>query len=356
VPTQKKNDYLLLLPTISIIVLNYNGKKYLNDCFFSLAKINYPTEKLEVILVDNGSSDGSVDYVKLNYPWVKIVPLSRNYGFTGGNNRGVRFATGDYIVFLNNDVVVDTNWLIELTQVVMDNPTAILTSKSLFFEMPDIIDHDGTKATFIGRSFQINFNRKNDTSKSTPKYVVQPYGASMMVKKSVFEDLGEFDEVYFTSLEDTDLGLKAWLYGYKVIYVPTSFFYHVGGGTGGWGNKISNTLVFHLTKNSYMNVIKYFSSYRILQGITFSLLYYLVSVIGSIREGRIDSIKAILHAHFWVIKNSGLIISKRYDLKKRQCVASSFLFRSSFFATLPEMIKENSVIQKFYMTYYGKRK
>lgn len=297
-----------------------------------------------------------MDHVKRNYPWVKIVPLSQNYGFTGGNNRGVRFATGEYIVFLNNDVVVDANWLIELTKVVMDNPNAILTSKSLFFEMPDMIDHDGTKATFIGRSFQINFSRKNDTSQLTPKYVVQPYGASMMVKKSVFENLGEFDEIYFTSLEDTDLGLKAWLYGYKVIYVPTSIFYHVGGGTGGWGNKISNTMVFHLTKNSYMNVIKYFSSYRILQGITFSLLYYLVSAIGSIKEGRIDSIKAVLQAHLWVIKNSGLIISKRNDLKKKQRVAYSFLFSPSLFATLPEMINENSVIQKFYLTYYAKRK
>ena len=297
-----------------------------------------------------------MDHVKRNYPWVKIVPLSRNYGFTGGNNRGVRFAKGEYIVFLNNDVVVDANWLIELVKVVMDNPTAILTSKSLFFEIPDMIDHDGTKATFIGRSFQINFSRKNDNLKSPPKYVVQPYGASMMVKKSVFDDLGEFDEVYFTSLEDTDLGLKAWLYGYKVIYVPTSVFYHVGGGTGGWGNKISNKMVFHLTKNSYINIVKYFNSYRILQGITFSLLYYLVSVIGSIKERRIDSIKAILKAHLWVIENSGLIIRKRNDLKKKQRVASSFLFRPSLFATLPEMIKENSVIQKFYMTYYANRK
>ena len=344
------------LPIVSIIVLNYNGKKYLDHCFDSLAKISYPKSRFEVILVDNGSSDGSVDYVKHNYPWVKIVPLKVNYGFTGGNNIGVRFAKGEYIVFLNNDVVVDEKWLIELVKVVMDNPDAIVTSKSLFFEMPDMIDHDGTKMTFIGRSFSINFGRKNDNSKSVPKYVVQPYGASMMVKKSVFVDLGRFDEIYFTSLEDTDLGLKAWLYGYKVIYVPTSFFFHVGGGTGGWGSKISNKMVFHLTKNSYMNVIKYFNSYRILQGITFSLLYYLVSAIGSIREGRIDSIKAVLQAHIWVIRNSGLIIRKRNELKKNQRVASSFLFKPSLFASLPEMINENSIIQKFYKTYYAKRK
>ena len=341
------------LPFVSIIVLNYNGKKYLNDCFDSLAKIDYPKNKFEVLLVDNGSRDGSVDYVKQNHPWVKTVPLKKNYGFTGGNNRGVSFAKGDYIVFLNNDVVVESKWLIELVKVVMKNPTGILTSKSLFFEIPDMIDHDGTKGTFIGRSFSINFSRKNDNLQPRPKYVIQPYGASMLLKKSVFEDLDKFDEVYFTSLEDTDLGLKAWLYGYKVIYVPTSIFYHVGGGTGGWGNKISTSLVFHLTKNSYMNVLKYFNSYRLLQGVVLSLIYYAVTSIGSIRERRIDSIGAVLQAHIWVAKNFGLILRKRNELKRNQRVADGFLFKPTLFATLPEMINENSVIQKFYKKYYA---
>jgi GT2 family glycosyltransferase len=340
-------------PLVSIIVLNYNGKKYLDNCLDSLAKIDYPKEKFEVILVDNGSLDGSVDYVKNNYPWVRTVSLKVNYGFTGGNNRGVRLAKGEFVVFLNNDVSVESKWLIELVKVVINNPGAIVTSKSLFFDLPDLIDHDGTKATFIGRSFQINFSRKNDNLKSAPKFVVQPYGASMLVKKSIFDDLGRFDEVYFTCLEDTDLGLKAWLYGYKVIYVPTSIFYHVGGGTGGWGGKISNQMVFHLTKNSYMNILKYFNSFRILQGITFSFIYYFISIIDSIRARRTDSIKAILQAHIWVFKNTRLILKKRLDLKRNQRVASSFLFKRSFFATLPEMINENSIIQKFYKTYYA---
>jgi len=341
------------LPFVSIIVLNYNGKKYLTNCLDSLFKIDYPKEKFEVILVDNGSLDGSVDYVKHNYPWVRTVPLKVNYGFTGGNNRGVGLAKGEFVVFLNNDVSVESEWLIELVKVVINNPGAIVTSKSLFFDLPDLIDHDGTKATFIGRSFQINFSRKNDNLKSAPKFVVQPYGASMLIKKSIFDDLGRFDEVYFTSLEDTDLGLKAWLYGYKVIYVPTSIFYHVGGGTGGWGGQISNRMVFDLTKNSYMNILKYFNSYRILQGITFSLIYYLISIIDSIRARRIDSIKAILQAHIWVFKNTRLILKKRLALKRNQRVASSFLFKPSFFATLPEMINENSIIQTFYKTYYA---
>lgn len=345
-------NVLSSVPSISIIVLNYNGKKYLKGCLDSLRTINYPKEKYEVIFIDNGSSDGSVEYVKDVYPWVKTIPLDINYGFTGGNNRGVNFATGEYLVFLNNDVVVKENWLIELVKVGLDNPTALLTSKSLFFESPDLIDHDGTKNTFIGRSFSINFSRKNTVIDTKPKFVIQPYGASMLVKKSVFNHLGQFDELYFTSLEDTDLGLKAWLYGYKVIYVPTSVFYHVGGGTGGWGNKISKKLLFHLTKNSYINILKYFYSYRIVQGVVLSLGYYCIATIGYLRQRRLESIKAVLQAHVWVLKNLGLILSKRNDLKRNQRQPYSFLFTPSLFATLPEMFTENSIIQRFYETYY----
>jgi O-antigen biosynthesis protein len=141
------------LPTVSIIVLNYNGKKYLDNCFDSLARISYPKSRFEVILVDNASSDGSVAYVRKKYPWVNVTNLNKNYGFTGGNNAGVNIAKGEYVVFLNNDVMVDKNWLTELIKVVLTNSNAILTSKSFFIDKPEIIDHVGSKATIIGRSF-----------------------------------------------------------------------------------------------------------------------------------------------------------------------------------------------------------
>src|SRR5665647_2274421 len=115
------------LPSVSIIVLNYNGRKYLDDCFSSLAKISYPKSRFEVILVDNFSSDGSVGYVRNMYPWVKVAPLSKNYGFTGGNNVGAGLAKGEYLVFLNNDVVVDVDWLKALVNVVLTHPDAIVT-------------------------------------------------------------------------------------------------------------------------------------------------------------------------------------------------------------------------------------
>lgn len=335
------------LPTVSIIILNYDGKKYLDDCFDSIARISYPKGKFEVIMIDNGSSDGSVECVREKYPWVKVVPLNKNYGFTGGNNLGVRLAKGDYVVFLNNDVVVDENWLIELVKLVINNPYTIVTSKALLLDRPDTIGNAGSKATLIGRGFCPYFGRKDRNSRnSSPRFVVQPYGASMLVKKELFEEIGAFDEDYFASFEDLDLGLRAWLFGHKVVYAPSSIFYHVGGGTGGWGSHLSDIIIYHGTKNSYMNILKCFDFSHTLQGITLSLIYYCVMAVWYVRKtGRLRAAKLMLLAHVWIIRNIGSVIRKRAEIKKKRRIPYGFLFQSSFFASLSEMIREQVYIR-----------
>ena len=342
-----------LHPTVSIIVLNYNGKKYLDNCFNSLARISYPKSRLEVILVDNASSDGSVAYVGQKYPWVNVVNLNKNYGFTGGNYAGVNLAKGEYVVFLNNDVMVNENWLSELIKIVLENPDAILTSKSLFFDKPEIIDHVGSKATIIGRSFCLNFGRKDDNLEKSPKFVVQPYGASMLVKKDIFEKMGKFDEDYVTSLEDTDFGLRAWLFGYEVMYVPGSVFYHVGGGTGGWGNRISDIMVFHVTKNSYLNILKNYDFNHTVLGVTISFLYNVMTILYSLKDRRNSGIIPVFQAHIWIIKNLRSIVKKRLEIEKKRKKPYSILFNSLFFASFPEMIEEYFHIQEFYRIHYA---
>lgn len=330
------------LPTVSVIVLNYNGKKYLDGCFESLARMSYPKNKCGVLMVDNCSTDGSVSYVTRHYPWVKVVQLNKNYGFCKGNNIGARFAEGEYVVFLNNDVVVDVDWLIELVKAVMKNSHVIATSKSFFLDKPDVINHDGSKATLIGRGFCVNFGRNDSGSESSsPRFVVQPYGASMLVKKDIFEKIGKFDEGYFVSLEDLDIGLRMWLLGYGVIYVPTSVFYHAMGATGGWGKTQSETVIYHSTKNSYMNILKCFDFSHTLQGIVLSLIYYSVMAIWFTgRTKRIRAAKLILLAHIWIIRNINSVINKRAELRKKRRIPYSSLFQPSFFASLSEMIRE----------------
>lgn len=331
------------LPMISIIILNYNGKKYLDACFDSISKISYPQDRFEVIMIDNCSVDGSVDYAEENYSWVRVVSLRRNYGFTSGNNIGVRLANGEYIVLLNNDVVVDRKWLRELVEVACVYPDSIVTSKALFLHKPDVINNDGSKATFVGRGYCPNAGKKdNDAAhhNSETKLVVQPYGASMLIKKDVYEEIGGFDEDYFTSLEDLDLGLRAWLYGHKVIYAPSSVFYHVAGGTAGKGSRMTNAMVYHTTKNSYMNILKCFDLPHLFLGVIFSLAYYFeTSVWLTLKTGKLDGAQLVFKAHIWVLKNVGSIIEKRTKISKMRKLRYSFLFQRDFFASPSEMVR-----------------
>ncbi len=121
------------LPFVSVIVLNYNGKGYLHTCLSSLCNLNYPAQLYEILLVDNGSEDGSVDYVKKHFPRVKVIESSVNLGFAGGNNLGIGKATGDYVALLNNDTAVEQDWLAELVKQCMgDTSVGASTSKMLF--------------------------------------------------------------------------------------------------------------------------------------------------------------------------------------------------------------------------------
>jgi GT2 family glycosyltransferase len=342
--------YSGICPSVSIIILNYNGKKYLDACFASIAQLSYPNDRYEVIMVDNASGDGSVAYVKENYPWIRVISLKKNYGFTVGNNVGVKLSCSEYVVLLNNDVTVSKDWLYELVRIAKLYPNSIVTSKALFMNDPTIINHDGSKATLVGRGFCTNCGLKEGlalSSSKQPRFVVQPYGASMLVKKTVFEELGGFDEDYWTSIEDLDIGLRAWLYGYKVVYAPSSIFYHVAGGTAGKGGNLTDVMVFHTAKNSYMNILKSFDLPHIFLGVFFSLVYYFETSVWFIaKKRRLHAALLIVKAHFWVLENFGSIIVKRSVIQKNRKLRYSSLFKPEFFAYPSEMVKTHLSLRK----------
>ena len=139
------------LPFISIIVVNYNGKHFLGECFASLENLEYPKDKFEVILVDNASTDGSVQYVRENFSRVNILQLDKNYGFCKPNNDGVKLANGEYVVFLNNDTVVTKEWLFELVKgALSEEQLASCASKMLYYDRRNAINTAGGKLTIIG--------------------------------------------------------------------------------------------------------------------------------------------------------------------------------------------------------------
>lgn len=220
-----------MIPLCSIIVLNWNGKKHLNDCFKSLKKIDYP--KYEVIMADNGSTDGSVKFVKKKFPWVKVLKFDKNYGFAEGNNRAIKEAKGDYIIFLNNDTKVEKEWLWGLVFTANSSNIGICGSKVI----------DGSLG-MIGRGslnlLGIPDIRTKDDSESECFFVS---GASLLIKRKVLRKLEYcFDPSYFAYFEDVDLCWRVRLLGYKVVYAPKSVAYHKGSGA-------SKTMKFYHYRN-----------------------------------------------------------------------------------------------------------
>lgn len=170
------------LPLLSIVVLNWNGKRYLKECLSSLQNLTYPN--YEVILTDNTSSDGSADFVHEYFSWVKVLSLDKNYGFAEGNNRGASIARGKYIAFLNNDTEVDRDWLNQLVNSVeIRQDVAAVSSKMLFFDNRSKINYAGAKFIFVGMGYEVRYGQHDDDRFDHIEITGAPCGGAMLIDR-----------------------------------------------------------------------------------------------------------------------------------------------------------------------------
>jgi hypothetical protein len=198
-------------PLVSIIIVNYNGKKYLRNCFDSLEKGRY--RNFEIIFVDNGSKDGSCEFVRQEYPWVKILDNKENLGLAIASNRGAELAKGDYLFFLNNDTISHPDILSNLVSVMENNTkVGVCACKNMTY--------DGKYEVCTGVSCDIfGFPCGNESA-------VFYADAGIFIRKSVFEEIQGFDPKLFLYGEDRDLCWRVLLQGYDIIGVPAAVFYH----------------------------------------------------------------------------------------------------------------------------------
>jgi GT2 family glycosyltransferase len=226
-------------PDIAIIVLNWNGREFLKICLDSLRTQTF--KGFKVILVDNGSTDGSVEFVRENYPEVAVIALDKNYGFAKGNNVGIEEALKNkdikYIALLNNDTEATPYWLGELIQA-LDNNTDVgfCTSKMLRFYNRQIIDEAGHAFCRYGFAYKIGVGEEDKGQYDNFRMVFGACAGAVMYRRAMLEEIGLFDEDFFAYCEDIDLDFRAQLQGYKCLYVPTAVIYHIGGGTAKWGS------------------------------------------------------------------------------------------------------------------------
>ena len=217
---------------ISFIVVSADGKDYLAVLLPSIFQLDYPDSLIEVVVVDNGSSDGTVEWLEKEWPLVRVIANSENEGFARPNNVAARSATGKWLCLVNNDMKLEKNWLREMLGALEGEKCLCAGSVILDWEGKKI-DFDGGAIAFTGHGLQPNHG---DTTKKKEKIgknekiekVEIPFacGGAMLIDKNAFLEVGGFDESYFAYYEDVDLGWRLWLYGYEVVLAPGAIAYH----------------------------------------------------------------------------------------------------------------------------------
>jgi GT2 family glycosyltransferase len=268
------------VPEVSIIVVTWNGRQYLDDCLGGIA--SQEGVSTETILVDNASTDGTADYVRATYPWVRIVSLPENRGFAGGNNAGAREATGSFVAFLNNDTRADPGWLRALRGGIdAEAHFALVTSRIVYMHDPATLDSAGDGLLRAGGAFK-RYHGAPATLAPESQEVFGVCGAACLMPKMVFDELGGFDEDFFASHEDVDLSYRARLRGYRCKYVAGAVVRHHGSATLG---TISRSAVFHGQRNLEWTYLKNTPGSLLLRTLSGHLLYDAAAAVHFTRLG-----------------------------------------------------------------------
>lgn len=307
-------------PLVSIVIVNHNGKHHLKTCMDSLLRIEKPS--FEVIIVDNQSTDKSVDYIKRNFKWVKLVE-NDNIIYPAGNNMGVKNSKGKYIVFLNNDTEVEPNFLKELVRAIESRPevAACACKVKLFFDR-SLINSAGMGMDRYGFAFSRGLICRGKFEKDVGQYdksveVFATYSAAMLMRKDVFEKVGGFNADFGFHYEEIDLSWRVRLLGYKILYVPSAVVYHKTGGT---KTEYTERSKFYIEKNRLRTMLQNYGLVMLFGSIPIYLLLKLLEFSLYLVVLKADVAKAIGLAILDNIKRLPRILEDRARVQKMRRV------------------------------------
>lgn len=294
---------------VSVIILNYNGAQRLKQCLRSV--LNQTYRNYEVIVIDNASTDESVELVKREFPMVRLIVNDRNLGYAEGNNVGIRNTDSEYMAILNYDAEVDERWLSELVKPLTSDETVVFsTSKILYYDDRKKINACGNLGHFTGFAFCRGLGESSDNYCKS-EFVSSISGCAFLARRKALNDIGLFDSDFFAYLEDTDLSWRALLMGYKIIYVPTSIAYHKYSGS------LTPWKYFHLEKNRYALLIKHFKKSTLISLLPALTLSEVLAWGYAIKSG-LNYVTGKVKAYAWVIGNWGKLINKRKIIQARR--------------------------------------
>jgi GT2 family glycosyltransferase len=216
---------------LSVIIPNYNGKGYLEDCLRSLRKQTF--KDFDIILVDNGSEDGSLEYLDKKWPEVKVIALPENTGFANAVNVGIEASDSEYVFLLNNDTICDERALESLVRI-MDNKRKLFSAQAKMLKIKDPHDIDDAGDLYCALGWAFALGKDTDNRRfSRRESITSACAGAAIYRKEYFETVGLFDSEHFCYLEDVDLGYRARLKGYGNVMEPEAIVYHVGSASSG---------------------------------------------------------------------------------------------------------------------------
>lgn len=246
------------IPLTYVIVLNWNGRNDTLECLASLARAAGPS--MRVVVVDNGSTDGSQEAIRRAYPDVTLLETGTNLRFAGGNNAGIRFALGhgaEQVMLLNNDTTVDPEFLEVMTAALQASPGAgIVAPKILYFSDPDRLWYAGGEISFwTGTMRHRGIRLRDDGRFDVPCETAYATGCCFLAARSTVEKVGELDESYFMYAEDADWCMRARRAGFRIVYEPRARVWH----------KVSVSAGGHLSsfkiRHKFVSNLRFFSRY-----------------------------------------------------------------------------------------------
>ncbi|MCZ7392297.1 MAG: glycosyltransferase family 2 protein [Candidatus Methanoperedens sp.] len=282
---------------VSVIIVNYNGRAFLEKCLSSLLAQSY--HDVEIILVDNASSDDSIEYLRKEFPSVKIIANKENAGFAKGINIGIKAANGELIATLNNDTAVSAQWLEELVKALTSRENiGMCASKMLFMKNPEFINSTGICISRSGACWDRGMFERDVGQYESVEEVFGPCAGAAIYRKAMLEEIGLFDEDFYAYMEDADLAFRGRLAGWKCLYVPHAVVYHIHGGTGGYA---SNYTIYYGNRNIIWNSFKNFPTQLLITSLPWIIgrniavipFYILNGHANIILRSKIDAIRGI---------------------------------------------------------------
>jgi GT2 family glycosyltransferase len=333
-----------ILPPVSILVLNYNGLSYLKNFMNSILKTDYPNFK--IVFIDNGSTDGSLEFIRKNYPDVQIIAFNNNYGFAEAYNRSIEMVNSDILLLINNDIEVDKNWLKELVKYISEDGVASIAPKIKFLDNKDVINSAGGNCDVYGVAWNRGNGEKDLGQYDKPDEVFYVNGAVLIFRKAVWKDVGPFDSRYFMYAEEVDWCWRARLKGYKVIYVPNSIVFHK------WqGSSKKTPFVYLMERNWLCNLLKNYETKTLIQIIPIYLVLKMFKSIWLAFKGKNSEKFVIPKAVLWNLKNLKGTLQRRKQIQATRKIPDKqlkkFMQKASYEISLLLGRSKHPILQRY---------